>query len=76
MLGVLVDISMGYALGPSNPALLLIRAGFWVYKHLVKLPHGHTATQPLSRRFSVSSDTSPLSRFKLDVQGLLVWHIY
>jgi hypothetical protein len=37
------------------------------FRPLAKVPHSH--------RSSVSSDTLPLSHLKLDVRGLLVWHI-
>jgi hypothetical protein len=53
--------------------------GFGCPKALSRIaaqPHSHTATQPHSRRSSVSSDTLPLSRSKLGVGGLFVWHIY
>jgi hypothetical protein len=44
MLVVFVDMS--YAPGPSNPALLPIRVGFWLSWALGKVPFSHAATQP------------------------------
>jgi hypothetical protein len=49
-----------------QPVLLPIRAGFLVT---------WSAWQKRYRS-SVSSDTLPLSHFKLDVRGPLVWHIW
>jgi hypothetical protein len=49
-------------------ALLPIRAGFPVFWNASQ--KRYTATQPHSHRSSVSSDSLPLSYFKLDVRGL------
>jgi hypothetical protein len=59
--------------GPSNLALLLIRAGCpgALGKSAVR-PHGHTATQPHGRRSSISSDRLQLSYFKLAVRVLRI----
>jgi hypothetical protein len=65
---------MSHTGGLSNLALLPVRAGFsGVRERLAKAPYNHTATQLHSHRSSVS-DTLPLSRFRLDVRGLLVWY--
>jgi hypothetical protein len=68
VLGVLVDMS--YTPGPSNPALLLIRAGFRVSRSAWQ--KCRTATPPHSHRSSVSSDRLQLSYFKLGVRVILI----
>lgn len=65
MLGVFIDMS--YTLGPLNPALLPIRAGFRVSWSTWQ--KRRSATQPRSHRFSVSSDRLQLSCFQLGVRG-------
>jgi hypothetical protein len=66
---------MSYTPGPSNAALLPIRAGFrGVAERLAKVTYSHTATPLRSHRSSVSSDKLQLSCFKLGVRVILTWH--
>jgi hypothetical protein len=60
--GVLVDTS--YTPGPTNRAPILER--------LAKAAYSHTATQPRSHRYRVSSDRLQLSYFKRGVRGLFI----
>jgi hypothetical protein len=68
-----VFVDMSYAGGPSNLALLPIRAGFQV--SLIAWQKRRTATRLHSHRSSVSGDWLPLSYFKLGVRSLLFGHI-
>jgi hypothetical protein len=65
MLGVFVDMS--YAPGPSKPALLPIRASFWMFWGAWQ--KRRSATQLHSHRSSVSSCRLQLSCFQLGVRG-------
>jgi hypothetical protein len=70
--GCWVFVDMSHTGGPSNLALLPIRAGFWV--SLSAWQKRHTATRLHSHRPSVSGNWLPLSYFKLGVRSLFIGH--